>query len=222
MSGRPGAAVQSITSASPRVPTSEYARRNRSAAKLSQAASNSRLCFSRSATGRRRQAGSTFKNVNLTTLRFMARTPIYAALIGGLVIAALAASPAHAQERPRAAIVFWPGPQPLAEPPALERLAQAPGLDAFGFMSAIQGHYTPEQTFLGMTAGARTPSSLYAEDVPTDMRLGPDGRLSSWAAIAGRAASAPADVVPGLLASSVHAAGGRVGYAGPRTARNRE
>src|SRR5688500_16793899 len=222
MSGRPGAAVQSITSASPRVPTSEYARRNRSAAKLSQAASNSRLCFSRSATGRRRQAGSTFKNVNLTTLRFMARTPIYAALIAGLVVAALAAGPAQAQERPRAAIVFWPGPQPLAEPPAIERLAQAPGLSAFGFMSTIQGSYTPEQAFLDMSAGARTTTSLYDDEVPTDLRLGPGGRMSSWRVITERAGTAPADVVPGLLASTVHGAGGHVGYAGPRTSRNRE
>ena len=171
MSGSPGAAVHSIRSVSPRVPTSEYARRKRSAAKLSQAASNSCLCASRSAAGRRRQAGSTFRNVNLTTLRFMARTPIYAALIACLALALLAAPGAQAQEPPRVAIVFWPGPQPLAEPPALERLAQAPGLDAFGFMSSIQGSYTPEQTFLDMSAGARTTTSLYDDEVPTDMRL---------------------------------------------------
>src|SRR6185503_12809525 len=160
MSGSPGAAVHSIRSASPRVPTSEYARRKRSAAKLSQAAWNSRLWVSRSATGRRRQAGSTFKNVNLTTLRFMARTSIYAALIAGLALAFPAAAPAQARSGPRAAIVFWPGPKALAKPPALERLAQAPELDAFGFMSSIQGSYTPEQTFLDMSAGARTTTSL--------------------------------------------------------------
>src|SRR5688572_19565586 len=186
MSARPGLACQSSRSASPRVPTSEYARRKRSAAKFSQAASNSRLCASRSAAGRRRQAGSTFRNVNLTTLRFMARTPIYAALIAILVLAAPAPATAQAQPGARAAIVFWPGPQPLAEPPALERLAQAPGLTAFGFMSSIQGSYTPEQTFLDMSAGARTTTSLYDEEVPTDMRLTADGRMSSWPAIAGR------------------------------------
>ena len=138
------------------------------------------------------------------------------------MVAALAAGPAQAQERPRAAIVFWPGPQPLAEPPAIERLAQAPGLDAFGFMSAIQGSYTPEQTFLDMSAGARTTSSLYDDDVPTDLRLGPGRQISSWELIAERAATAPADVVPGLLAATLRAAGGRVGYAGPRASRNRE
>ncbi len=97
----------------------------------------------------------------MTTLRFIARTSIYAALIAVSALAAVAVPLRSAQERPRAAIVFWPGPQPLADPPALERLAQAPGLDAFGFMSAIQGSYTPEQTFLDMSAGARTTTSLY-------------------------------------------------------------
>jgi len=133
-----------------------------------------------------------------------------------------APAPAGAQERPRAAIVFWPGPQPLAKPPAIERLALAPGLTAFGFMSSIQGSYTPEQAFIDMSAGARTTSSLYDAEVPTDLRLEPGGRMSSWDVITDRAAGAPADIVPGLLGSTVRAAGGRVGYAGPRAARNRE
>ena len=138
------------------------------------------------------------------------------------MLALCGASAAQAQDRPRAAIVFWPGPQPLAEPPAIERLAQAPGLDAFGFMSAIQGSYTPEQTFLDMSAGARTTTSLYDDDVPADMQLQPDGRISSWELISKRARDAPATVVPGLLAATVRAAGGHIGYAGPRAARNRE
>ena len=123
---------------------------------------------------------------------------------------------------PRAAIVFWPGPKPLAKPPALERLAQAPGLDAFGFMSTIQGSYTPEQAFLDMSAGARTTNSLYDDEVPTDMQLGRTAASPPGTLIADRARGAPADVVPGLLASAVRAAGGHVGYAGPRAARNRE
>jgi hypothetical protein len=127
----------------------------------------------------------------------------------------------QAQVSPRAAVVFWPGPQPLAKPPALERLAQAPGLDAFGFMSTIQGSYTPEQTFLDMSAGARTTTSLYDGDVPTDLRLD-HGRISRWEEVLRRAATPPADVVPGLLASTARAAGRRVGYAGPEQARNRE
>jgi hypothetical protein len=152
----------------------------------------------------------------------MARTPIYAALLAVLGLALLAAPAAQAQERVRVAVVFWPGPQPLAEPPAIERLAQAPGLDAFGFTSTIQGSYTPEQTFLDMSAGARTTTSLYDDDVPADMELQRDGRISSWELIADRAAAAPADIAPGLLANAIRGAGGHVGYAGPRAARNRE
>ena len=132
-------------------------------------------------------------------------------------------APAHAQRAPRAAIVFWPGPQPLAKPPAIERLAQAPGLSAFGFMSAIQGSYTPEQTFLDMSAGARTTTSLYDDELPTDLRLAPGGRMSSWRAIAdagrhrsGRRRSRA------CLRRPCATAGGHVGYAGPRTSRNRE
>ena len=138
------------------------------------------------------------------------------------MLALVPVAPAQAQPAPRTAIVFWPGPQPLSKPPAIERLAQAPGLSAFGFMSSIQGSYTPEQTFLDMSAGSRTTTSLYDEEVPTDLRLAPDGQMSSWQAIVERAGSAPADIVPGLFASSVREAGGHVGYAGPRTSRNRE
>jgi hypothetical protein len=158
-------------------------------------------------------------------LRFIGQIPIYAARVAALVIAVCAlpvpAEPAQAKVGPRAAIVFWPGPQPLAKPPALERLAQAPGLDALGFMSAIQGSYTPEQTFLDMSAGARTTTSLYDGEVPTDLRLD-DGRISRWDEVLRRAATPPADVVPGLLAATARAAGRRVGYAGPENARNRE
>jgi len=89
-------------------------------------------------------------------------------------------------------------------------------------MSAIQGSYTPEQAFIDMSAGARTTSSLYDTEVPTDLRLEPGGRMSSWDVITDRAAGAPADIVPGLLASTVTAGGGSVGYAGPIASRNRE
>jgi hypothetical protein len=142
--------------------------------------------------------------------------------VAALALAILPVAPAQAQQAPRVAIVFWPGPQALAKPPAIERLAQAPELSAFGFMSSIQGSYTPEQTFLDMSAGSRTTTSLYDDEVPTDLRLAPGGRMSSWHAIVERAGTVPADVVPGLLASSVRRAGRHVGYAGPRTSRNRE
>jgi hypothetical protein len=148
----------------------------------------------------------------------MARTPIYAALVACLWLAFPASAPAQALQGPRTAIVFWPGPQPLAKPPALERLALAPGLEAFGFMSAIQGSYSPEQTFLDMSAGARTTTSLYDEELDVE-RIGLEARrIAGWNGIAARARTPPADVVPGLLASRA----GRVAFAGPRASRNRE
>ena len=63
------ACVNSRRSASPRVPTSENARSRRSAAKSSQAAITSRLWAARSSGSRRRQAGSTLRNVYLTKWR---------------------------------------------------------------------------------------------------------------------------------------------------------
>ena len=86
-------------------------------------------------------------------------------------------------------------------------------------MSSIQGSYTPEQTFLDMSAGARTTTSLYDEELDVDrVRLEAGTRIASWDAIAARAKTPPAEVVPGLLASRAR----RVAYAGPRAARNRE
>ena len=223
MSASPGAAVHSIRSASPRVPTSEYARRKRSAAKFSQAASNSRLCASRSSAGRRRQAGSTFRNVNLTTLRFMARPQIYAALLGVLVLALVPVAPAQAQPAPRAAIVFWPGPQPLVE--AARDRAPRPGTG-------------PERLRLHVV----DPGLLYARaDLPrhergrahdharsTTKRCRPTCDLRRTGACP-RGRRSPSGPAPPRRTSSracLHRpsreAGGHVGYAGPRTSRNRE
>src|SRR5689334_16677809 len=69
MRSRLVACVSSRRSASPRVPTSEKARRRRSDAKFSQAARNCSLWVVRSSASRRRQAGSTLRNVYLTNWR---------------------------------------------------------------------------------------------------------------------------------------------------------
>src|SRR3954449_12850357 len=69
MRSRLVACVSSRRSASPRVPTREKARSRRSAAKSSQAAMHSRLWVARSSASRRRQAGSTLRNVYLTNWR---------------------------------------------------------------------------------------------------------------------------------------------------------
>src|SRR3954449_11991343 len=69
MRSRLVACVSSRRSASPRVPTREKARSRRSEAKSSQAARTSRLWVARSSASRRRQAGSTLRNVYLTNWR---------------------------------------------------------------------------------------------------------------------------------------------------------
>src|SRR3954451_6228211 len=69
MSSRPGLWLSSRRSVSPRVPTVEYARSERSWAKSSQAARNSRLSSARASGSRRCHAGSSLKNVNLAKVR---------------------------------------------------------------------------------------------------------------------------------------------------------
>ena len=80
-------------------------------------------------------------------------------------------------------------------------LAQA-GLSP-GLMSAGLGTVPPEQTYLDIGQGNRVFGSLYDEDLP--LRSG--GRAAWWRAVVERAESAPADIVPGLLASTLTQAG---------------
>ncbi len=95
-----------------------------------------------------------------------------------------------------------------------------------GLLSAGLGSVPAEQTYLDITQGNRVFDSLY------DTRLPPLGRdCSAWNAVLSRAESAPADIVPGLLASTLRGAGVVVRVGGgasctfsapePRTARAR-
>jgi hypothetical protein len=59
-----------------------------------------------------------------------------------------------------------------------------------------------EQTYLDITQGNRVFDSLYDSELPA---LGRD--CSAWQAVVDRADSAPADIVPGLLASTLRRAG---------------
>jgi hypothetical protein len=60
-----------------------------------------------------------------------------------------------------------------------------------------------EQTYLDITQGNRVFDSLYDSELPSSSRCGP----SFWRAVDERADSAPADIVPGLLTSTLEAAG---------------
>jgi hypothetical protein len=80
-------------------------------------------------------------------------------------------------------------------------LAQA-GLSP-GLMSAGLGSVPPEQTYLDIGQGNRVFDSLYDEDLPERHR----DRADWWRAVNERADSAPADIVPALLASTLRQAG---------------
>ena len=72
-----------------------------------------------------------------------------------------------------------------------------------GLMSAGLGTVPPEQTYLDIGQGNRVFDSLY--DNPLPEPKGDRGRW--WRAVVERAESAPADIVPGLLSSTLASAG---------------
>jgi hypothetical protein len=71
------------------------------------------------------------------------------------------------------------------------------------------------QTYLDVSQGARVSARVYDEDLPK-LGVGPGGQISGWDAIAQRAADAPADLVPGLLAETIAGAGGSTAFVGVR------
>ena len=77
-----------------------------------------------------------------------------------------------------------------------------------GLLSAGLGSVPAEQTYLDITQGNRVFDSLYDEKLPAMSGLG--CTPAWWRAVEERAGSAPADIVPGLLASSLESAGIRV------------
>src|SRR3954451_8384286 len=127
----------------------------------------------------------------------------------GALACALAATcgAASAHARPQAVIAFLP-PGPGESRPLLEELA-ARGM-AIGMTSPTVGGFKARQMGLDMGQGTRIPTRLYSGPIGS---LRPHaGRLEDWALALKRADDAPGDLVPGLLASSIRAAGGRVGY----------
>jgi hypothetical protein len=82
---------------------------------------------------------------------------------------------------------------------------------AVGLMSPGMGSVPAEQTYLDVTQGNRAFDSLYDQKLPA-----PSRRCSPawWGAVKKRADSAPADIAPGLLASTLESAGVRVRVGG--------
>lgn len=158
-----------------------------------------------------------------------------ACLVLGLVASGAAASGpvAHiasggaipAAGRPTALVALLPvdleQPPPGVLRPSVASLIDGHPELALGMLSATQSGYSPQQALLDMTAGTRTSRGTYHPQNPPEMSLlpipspVPDGAASglivNWLAALSRAESAPADIVPGLLASSIP---GAAGYAG--------
>jgi hypothetical protein len=155
-----------------------------------------------------------------------------ALLAAALPAAALASGPiAHIAGRdavPTALIALLPvdleQPPPGVQRPAVRDLIEGHPELALGMLSATQSGYSPQQALLDVGAGTRTSRGTYSPHDPPQMSLlpiaGPDpafpvgfpsGLIVNWVAAVSRAESAPADVVPGLLASSIP---GGAGYAG--------
>ena len=75
-----------------------------------------------------------------------------------------------------------------------------------GLLSAGLGSVPAEQTYLDISQGNRVFDSLYDSELPEDVGGGICGPGYSEAVVV-RAESAPADIVPGLLAATLHRAG---------------
>jgi hypothetical protein len=120
------------------------------------------------------------------------------------------------------AILLLPGPAPARAPAPSEAprvtvallpqgtgIGSLKGLDglAVGLMSAGIGQVSAPQTFLDVTQGNRVSESLYEDELPIVLFDDDGVRRETWAEIERRAADAPADIVPGLLAGALEDAG---------------
>ncbi len=89
----------------------------------------------------------------------------------------------------------------------MEQLARIPEVSP-GLLSAGLGSVPAAQTYLDISQGNRVFDSLYGSELPADVGGGICGPRYSRAVVE-RAESAPADIVPGLLASTLGQAGER-------------
>jgi hypothetical protein len=90
-------------------------------------------------------------------------------------------------------------------------LAEVEGMGV-GILSAGMGEVPAEQTYFDISQGARVPEPLYDRPLPP-LEVKPAGggafliAPGTWSQVRDRADSVPADVVPGLLTTSLEAAG---------------
>jgi hypothetical protein len=107
---------------------------------------------------------------------------------------------AAAPATPRVVVAVLPAGTTVAEIGSVSGLAP-------GVVSAGLGPVPLEQTYLDMSQGNRVNETLYDGDLPPLIVRGGAVPAALWDQVVARADSAPADVVPGLLASTVKDAG---------------
>lgn len=144
-------------------------------------------------------------------------------LVSAAPPAARAATPATAA---RAILAFLPDrdrgieqPQPGDpgfDPPSILSTLNSEPRFALGLSSATQGRYEQAQALLDITQGTRVSTAAYSPRTAPELaffheRGMPGGLFQGFLDAKDRAASAPADIVPGLLGQSVP---GGTAYAG--------
>jgi hypothetical protein len=130
-----------------------------------------------------------------------------------------------------ATILAWPGAGPAAAQPAADAvprvtLAFLPNGTSVGAVggvggispgawSAGMGDVPPIQTYLDITQGNRVFSSLYDSGLPSLVAIGGEVPPPLWGLVTDRAEDVPADIVPGLLASTLAQSGRLAARADP-------
>ncbi|MEA2195629.1 MAG: hypothetical protein QOG42_2063 [Solirubrobacteraceae bacterium] len=141
-------------------------------------------------------------------------------LVAALTLVLAAAAPAAAASGARDArvvVAFLPSGGDENPKPVLERLDERTAF-ALGLVSATQGRFSPEQMMLDITAGERTSRAVYTPQAPPDLELvrGGDGTgfIFGWSLALARAATAPAELEPGMLAGQIPGGAAYAGVAG--------
>jgi hypothetical protein len=126
------------------------------------------------------------------------------ALLGTLHAAPDAGARPATGPAPSVTVAFLPkGTSPVG-------LAAIDGISP-GLMSAGLSTVPADQTYLDIGQGNRVFETLYDGGLPRPLGLGGSVPRREWRAVLERAASAPADIVPGLLATTLERAGQELG-----------
>jgi hypothetical protein len=149
---------------------------------------------------------------------------IVAALLALAAACALAPAAARAQAPTSERTVLLaflpfdtrPSANGIEQPSILDRLSFHPEL-SLGLVGATQGGYDETQALLDITQGTRVSSAAYKpKEVPmlTYFQQGDTALFQGWLDVRARADSAPADIVPGLLAQTIPGGGAYAGVNG--------